>query len=293
MIRPFERIRPGEPISASEFNRAMREVERQNRRTVAPPLMTTSDGTSERVSLMSRPHIWVRITGHEAANASGVVADLTKYSGIEQTDDPSTDGEYDLNSGLEFYTDRTYLKEVNGRTDVPDNAIVRAYASDNGEYYTFLFEQAFEETYYGMANSGSGAADIRTLQYTDGSTSTNYIIDGSTGIFYFPSVIESFDQGAGVFDTSTFVFLVPKYQSAIVGGVALNVPLINNGNEYMGIQMPSPATLLLNDTAGELVGNPLNGTSVTWPVFLTTQYPSGVKLQCVGSPPVDQLVIGP
>lgn len=159
MIRPFDKVTPGEAIPATEYNRAMREVERQSRIQVAAPLTLTSDFTGQRIGLPERPTYWVRVTGHKLSGYNSGAgtddgSDPTKYSGIEQTDDQDTDtGTYDLPGGIEFYIDDVYLKEVNGRTDVPEGAIVRAYHSNNGPYYTFLFETAFEE-YSGHSTGG-------------------------------------------------------------------------------------------------------------------------------------------
>jgi len=160
MIRPFEQITPGQAPSATEYNRAMREIERQSRLTVAPPLTLVSDFNGQRLGVIDRPQVWVRITGHKLSgyNSSNGTdeGDPEKYSGIEQTEDQNTDtGTYDLPGGLEFYVDDLYLKEVNGRTDVPEGAIVRAYHSNNGNYFTFLFETAFED----YSGSGGGGHD--------------------------------------------------------------------------------------------------------------------------------------
>lgn len=152
MIRPFERITPGEGIPSSDFNRAMVEIARNARWQVASPIVITSDANGFYVAILDKPQLWVRVTGHhgKAGYYSGTDtqdSDLSRYSGIEQTDDVDTNGTYDLPGGIEFRSDGLYLKEVNGRTDVPEGAIVRAYHSNNGPYYTFLFESVPAENF--------------------------------------------------------------------------------------------------------------------------------------------------
>lgn len=182
MIRPFERVKAGEAISASEYNRAMREVEHGQRWSVAAPLMLQSDFNGNRLSIADKPHYWVRITGHKLSaynsdTGSDEGGNPTHYSGLEQTEDQDTDtGSYDLPGGVEFYVDDLYLKEVNGRTDVPEGAIVQAFFSHNGPYYTFLFEQAFDE----YSGQGQGGHDNQCPVW-----SCPHDFNQSTGTFHY------------------------------------------------------------------------------------------------------------
>lgn len=141
-MRPLETISPGEAIPASEYNRAMQEISRQSRWNSAAPIVITNDLSGFRVAILDKPMIWVRVTGNHTTGygaGGGHESTTVRYSGIEQTDDDDHNGTYDLIGGIEFVADGLYLKEINGRTDVPSGVIVRAYQSNNGNYYTFMF----------------------------------------------------------------------------------------------------------------------------------------------------------
>jgi hypothetical protein len=292
MIRGFQRLQPGDAISASEYNRLLDEIERGSRRVVAPPLSLRNGGDGDQLSIEQRPFIWVRITGHETENYSYGTVDQSRYSGIEQTDDPNTAGTYDLPSGIQFFSDSLYLMEVNGRTDVPDNAIVKAYQSNNGPYYTFLFEQAFE---YG-GGGGSGVALVKILSYNDFTSNTGYIpdlINKPPGILYYIGMIQGFIQGPGPFDTGTLVYLVPYYQIPIVGSLPGLPQLPGAPTAYLALNMGTTATLPVADTSGNPSIVPINNQNTTLQVYVATQYPAATTLDCTGVPPNDKLVIGP
>jgi hypothetical protein len=305
MIRDFQNLVPGGQLSAGDFNSAMAEIERLTRLLVRSPLTLNVTESGLLLGCDVNEGIWVRITGHLCGGSGsgsgggsgsgsgsgggfcGPFGAPSHYSGVEQTDAIFPEGCTDLPGGLQFFDDSLFLKEVSANGSVPENAIVRAYPSNNGPYYLFQFSSG------GGSIVGGGSALVRTMNYTDGGSGTNYIYDPTTpNIIYWPSFIDGWAQPAGPYD-SAYCFLSTPWQTNVVGGLAADISLLINNRYYTGTFMGYVA-LPLQDTGGELVGHePPNNTTVAWPLFVTTHYPSGIKLVCTDVPPEESLEVGP
>lgn len=154
MLQTFSRPAAGEQLSAAEMRRLFETVEALTRIQGVPPLRFTWDVAGPRVSTDEPRSIWVRITGKESSGSGGSGSGdggESAYSGIEQTTLDELEGTQDLEGGLEFFVDNLYLKEVTGNPDVPYDAIVRAYSTQDGPYYTFLYSPGTQ------VDSGSGS----------------------------------------------------------------------------------------------------------------------------------------
>lgn len=309
MIRPYPQVRAGDNLSASELNRLFNDIYRLTQIQVRAPLTLEFTSVGPLLGIRYREAIWARITGPAApctttgsgsgtgaasfgsGDCTGAFATGAAYNGIEQSDTPL--GVIDANGGKVFCCDYLLI-EVSGNTQVPVNSIVRAYPSQDGTYYTFLFAESG-----GGAGGSTNAKIIRTLQYADGSTGNNFIIDPGTGVFFWPAIETNFDPVSGdILDVGPLVWLVPIYQANIpsVGGsIAANVPLLFSDHWYTGIDQGSTYSLTPNDVGGELAGaySAYNHVADNWQVWATTDYPAGIRITCTGSPPTDQLQIGP
>ena len=208
MLQTFSRPAAGEQLSAAEMRRLFETVEALTRIQGVPPLRFTWDVAGPRVSTDEPRSIWVRITGKESSGSGGSGSGdggESAYSGIEQTTLDELEGTQDLEGGLEFFVDNLYLKEVTGNPDVPYDAIVRAYSTQDGPYYTFLYSPG--------SGTGTTVKILRIIGIDGG------FVTAGDGIRYYLTSVQVYPPTGTPPDSDVLIWLAPYYQTAIWGGV--------------------------------------------------------------------------
>jgi hypothetical protein len=108
VLPPFRDVRPGGPLSAAELNRAMDEVERLARLTVAPPLELVRDASGLHLRLGGFVSFWAELTAGPTSSA---------YAWSEVAPDPATPGDWvTLDAGRSGTVTRNAAYELNGQT---------------------------------------------------------------------------------------------------------------------------------------------------------------------------------
>jgi len=157
----FEPVMPGEPISASQFNRAMRAVETQSRFN-GQGTMTGMTGHHTAPEMPTR--FWAKITGG-----------TQPYAWIRETGQV---GGTLIDAGEAFLgtTDNYPAYEATGQTDVPADVCVELVLADNGDYYLFSYAGGD-----GCANGSTGDSFFtgdKSVCEGDGSLHTWTFVNG-------------------------------------------------------------------------------------------------------------------
>lgn len=171
-MRQLIRLTPGGSISATEFNRAMAEIEKAIRLTVSAPLQLTEGWDAQNISLGRRQMMAVRITDHFPSGSSGGHCSGTGsggagsgspgfnvpayfYSGIEQIS--KMDGTVDDNiTGIHFDKCAFPLVEMAENEDVPIDGIAYAWPAVTGDHYEFIWAEGGTSSRCHESGSGSG-----------------------------------------------------------------------------------------------------------------------------------------